>query len=290
MKTLLAAALAILAAAPAFAQSTPPKLEFEVASIRAVQLDNPNQIAAGLRMDGSQAHFGAVTIKNLVSRAYDVQAGLITGPDWITTQRFDIDAKLPEGSTTDQIPQMLQSLLAERFGLKIHHDSKEMPAYALILGKPPLNLKEAPADSTPPAPNSAVSANVAASAAGVSMNLEGGGSYTFANNQFQFHKVTMDVLALQLARYMDSPVVNLTALKGTYDLTLNVTQEDYYILLVRLGANNGAILPPQAMPLLNGTPASLFDSIEQQGLRLDKRKLPLDTITVDQINQTPSDN
>jgi uncharacterized protein (TIGR03435 family) len=291
MKALCALALGIVAATSTFGQTaTQPKLEFVVASIRPSQSSAADRVDAGLRMDGSQARFGALSIKNLIARAYNVQPNLITGPDWISSDRFDISAKLPEGSTTDQIPQMLQSLLADRFGLKIHRETKDVPAYALVLGKSPLKLKELPPDSEPKDTSGAVNVAVSGSAQGVSMDLDNGSSSSFANDQFQFTKVTMDVLASQLSRFMDRPVVNMTSLKGNYDLTLPVTQQDYYILLVRSGANAGVALPPQAIALLNGTPTSLFDSLDQQGLHLDARKLPLDQIVVDQALQTPTEN
>lgn len=277
--------------AAATAQSPSPKLEFEVASIRPVQPTDPGRVDAGLRMDGSQAHFGALSIKNLIARAYRIQPSLISGPDWISSERFDISAKLPEGATTDQIPEMLQSLLAERFGLKIHFEKKDLPAYALVLGKPPLKLKElTPDEEQETKNNGAVNVAVSGSAQGVSMDLGNGSSFTFADDQFQFTKVTMDIVAVELARFLDRPVVNMTNLQGNYSFTLPVTQEDYYILLVRSGANAGVALPPRALALLNGSPASLFDSLDAEGLHLDSRKLPLDTIIVDQALQTPTEN
>ena len=302
MKSLCAIAIALCAATLAFGQasvtdqSSPasqpasPKLEFEVASIRPAQSNDTNRVDAGLRMDGAQAHFGALSLKNLIARAYHIQSNLITGPDWISSQRFDISAKLPEGATTDQIPEMLQSLLAERFGLRIHFENKDQPAYALIIGKSSLKLKPLPPDADQQKGNGTVNLAVSGSDQGVSMDLGNGSSYAFANDQFQFTKVTMDVLALRLSLYLDRPVINMTDLKGNYDLTLPVTQEDYYILLVRSGANAGVTLPPRALALLNGTPTSLFDALDAEGLHLDARKLPLDTIVVDQALQTPTEN
>ncbi len=267
-----------------------PKLEFEVASIRPTQSTGPNRVDVGVRMDGSQAHMTALSIKNLIARAYDVQANLISGPDWMASERFDIDAKLPEGATMQQIPEMLQSLLEQRFGLKVHRESKDMPAYALVLGKTPIKFKETPETSQSGPGNGSVNVAVSGSVEGVSMDLGNGSSVTFANDQFVFKKVTMEMLALQLARYLDRPVVNMTDLKGNYDLTLPVTHEDYFVLLVRSGANAGVALPPQAMPLLSASPVSLFDALDDQGLHLDARKLPLQMVVVDHVSQTPTEN
>lgn len=291
-KALCAIAVGVLAAAVAFGQAG-PKLEFEVASIRPWQPSGQDRVDAGLRMDGAQAYFTALSIKNYIAMAYHVEADRITGPDWIASERFDINAKLPDGATTAQVPEMMQSLLAARFGLKVHHETKDMPAYALVLGKSPVKLKELPPDpATPPAqPAAPVNVTASGSAAGVSIKLGNGSSATFSNDEFVFKKVTTDMLAAQLSRYSDRPIVNMTDLKGSYDLTLAVTPEDYRILLIRSAVNAGVALPPQALHLLDtGSPDSLFDALNQQGLRLDSRKLPMDLVVVDQVLRTPTPN
>ena len=137
----------------------------------------------------------------------------------------------------------------------------------------------------------AVNVAVSGSAAGVSVDLGNGSYYTFANNQFEFKKTSMNVVAERLERFMDRPIVNMTALTGNYDLTLPLTPEDYRALLVRSAVNAGVDLPPPALRLLDaGPPVSLFDAIDQLGLHLDARKLPLDMIVVDSAVQTPTDN
>lgn len=265
-------------------------MEFEVASVRLSQPSGPNRVDVGLRMDGSQAHFGSLNLKEYIAMAYRVKASRVSGPDWLAAQRFDISAKLPDGSTTDQIPEMLQSLLAERFQLKIHREARDLPAYALVLSKSPPKLKQTP-DSEPPDTKGTVNITASGSAAGVSINLGNGSYYTFANNQFEFKKVSMDVLAEALERYLDRPVVNMTALTGNYDFTLSLTPEDYRVLLIRSAVNAGVALPPQALRLLDNGPAvSLFDALDQLGLHPDARKMPLDLIVVDQALQTPTDN
>src|SRR5205814_5568237 len=75
------------------------------------------------------------------------------GPDSMKSQRFDILAKMPEGATKEQVPEMLQALLAERFQLKVHRENREQSIYALVVGKGGPKLKEAAPDpETPPAP------------------------------------------------------------------------------------------------------------------------------------------
>jgi uncharacterized protein (TIGR03435 family) len=133
-------ALAILSAVAS--GQAGPKLEFEVASIRPSQTSPDARVDVGLRLDGSQAHIASLTLRDYLAMAYGVKAYQISGPDWIASDRFDLSAKLPAGSNSGQIPEMLQTFLAERFGLKYHRDQKELPVYALILGKTPLKLQK----------------------------------------------------------------------------------------------------------------------------------------------------
>ncbi len=268
-------------------------LEFEVASVRpSAPQSADNRVDIGLHLDGSQARIASFTFKAFVAMAYRVKAYQISGPDWVGTDRFDLNAKLPAGATSDQIPEMLQALLADRFQLKFHRDKKELPVYALVLGKTPLKLKEVPPspadeDNGPPATNVAASG----SGAGVSVDLGHGSSYTFANNKFEAKKFGMDTLATTLERYVDRPIVNLTELKGKYDVTLEVTPEDYQAMLIRVAISAGLVLPPEALRLIDGnTPASLMDAIQQAGLKLDARKAPLDFLVIDQARKTPTDN
>ena len=285
-------AIAFLAATtPAHAQSAPATPAFEVASIRPSQPSGADRVDAGLHMDGSQARFGSLNLKDYVAIAYRVPQSRVTGPDWISEQRFDIRAKLPDGATTQQIPEMMQSLLAQRFQLKVHRETRNLPAYALVVGKQPLKLKEAAPDTVQPGTQGNVNVAASGSAAGVSVDLGNGRSFTFANNQFVAKKISTDILASELSPYLDRPVVNMTGLKGSYDLTLDVTPDDYRILLIRSAVNAGVVLPPPALHLLEGgRPESLFDSLDQQGLHLEGRTLPLDMIVVDQALQTPTEN
>src|SRR5215468_9593276 len=106
------------------------KVEFEVASIKPSPDMGPNN-SAGLHIDGAQIRVTWLSLKDYIGMAYRTKLPQISGPEWMAAERFDIAAKLPEGTTTAQIPEMLQSLLADRFGMKSHHERKEFPVYAL---------------------------------------------------------------------------------------------------------------------------------------------------------------
>lgn len=279
--------LGLMASTGLFAQS----LQFEVASLRPSDARGQEQsVQVGLRMDGSQAHIARFTLKEYVAMAYRVRSPQVSGPEWISTDRFDLNAKLPSGATANDVPEMLQSLLVERFQLKVHREKKEFAVYALIQDpKNPLTVKELPADDAPAAP--AVDIAGEGSAKGVSVNLGNGAYYTFANDKFEFHKVNMQTLAVSIERYVDRPVIDLTQLPGRYDITLPVTQEDFQALLMRAAINSGVQLPPQALRLLDGgSSASLFAAFQKVGLKIDARKSPLDMVVVDGGLKTPIDN
>src|ERR1044071_6990321 len=101
-----------------FAQNSRPA--FEVASIRP-SINAPRQaVSAAGRTDGAQFRIAGLTIRDYISMGYAVKLNQISGPDWITTDRFDIAATLPVGSRPDQVPSMMETLLEDRFELKAH--------------------------------------------------------------------------------------------------------------------------------------------------------------------------
>ena len=233
-----------------------------------------------------------MSFKDYIGMAYRVRAYQIQGPDWMAEQRFDLVATLPAGSSTAQFPQMVQALLAERFNLKLHHDKKEFPVYVLEVGKTPLKLQASKPDPKVETADKSV-ANIAASGSnqGVSVNLGEGSSYTFANNRFEATKLTMMQFAGNLERFVDRPIVDMTGLDGRYDFSLDLTEDDYRLMLIRAGVNSGVVLPPAALRLLeNGSPVSLFDAMQKLGLKLDARKAPLDVVVIDEARKTPTDN
>lgn len=101
----------------------------------------------------------------------------------------------------------------------------------------------------------------------------------------------MATLAAILERFVDRPIVDMTELKGSYDLALDVTQEDYRAMLIHAAVAAGVTLPPEAMRLLDSASlASLFDALQKVGLKLDASKAPLDLLVIDEARKTPTDN
>jgi uncharacterized protein (TIGR03435 family) len=294
MKPIHSVSLLVFTSVTVFCQAPAAHPEFDVASVRPaapINASGQEKVNLGVHMDGSHVRIASFSLRDLVVRAYGVKAAQVTGPDWIASERYDVNATLPAGSTADDIPVMLQALLADRFKLKVHRDKKEFPVYALILGKTPLKLVEDALDPDTGESKGAVNTMASGSAAGVSVNLGRGSYYTFADNQFEAKKMSVDRLCLQLERYVDRPIINMTDLKGTYDVTLKLTPEDYQAMLIRIAVNSGVVLPPQVLQYMEGNSiGSLFEAIQQAGLKLDARKAPLDLIVVDQAQKTPTEN
>jgi uncharacterized protein (TIGR03435 family) len=287
--------LAILLAASSFAQAPAqsPRPEFEVASIKPYAASGPNEVAVGVHVDGAQIQATGLSIRNLIAIAYRIKAALISGPDWITSERFDISAALPAGSTAAQLPEMFQSLLADRFQMKVHRDKKELPVYVLGAGKGPLKLKESPPnpDADKDEPKGTANVSAGGSAKGVGINFGHGVSFTFANNQFVATKMTMAMFAENLERFADRPIVDETGLTGQYDFTIDFTPEDYRVMLIRSAVNSGGNVRPQALRLLDhASPSALGDALQQVGLKLDSRKAPLDVLVIDDALKTPTAN
>lgn len=296
MKTIVLAALSaacLSAQGPSDLKSS--DLKFEVASVRPSQPQGMDRAAVGVHVDGAQVRIVSLPLRDYIARAYRVKLYQVTGPDWLSTERFDVSAKLPAGSTSDQMPEMLKALLEERFQLKLHRDKKESPVYALSAGKPPLKLQESPPDAAEvPAKgdvNLTASGGATANGGAVSVNLGNGSSYAFGNGKFEFRKVSMEMLTRQIERYVDRPVIDMTGLRGNYDLAIALTAEDAQAMMIRVAVNAGVVLPPQVLQLMdNSSISSLLDGFQQLGLKMDARKAPLDILVVDRSLKTPTEN
>lgn len=237
MRTIAVLALTFIAA---FAQ--PPA--FEVASIK------PNTSGSGrssTHTNDSTVIMQNVSLKQIIETAFGVKDYSFTGPGWLDTAKFDISAKLPSGADPHEIREMTQALLAERFKLAVHRESKVLPAYGLVVAKGGPKLKEVEAGK------------------GSSMNTD--------NNHLTASHTNMERLADFLARRMDRPVVDETGLKGAYDFELEWAAEEKE-------AKSDEKSPP-----------TLFTALQEQlGLRLQAKKMPLETLVVDHVERLPTEN
>jgi uncharacterized protein (TIGR03435 family) len=242
----------------------------------------------------------------LIRVAYRVKPYQVSGPDWMATERFDVLAKLPEGARQEQVPEMLQALLAERFKLTVHRESQERAVYALVVGKNGPKLKESPPDAdAPPSVPDDVNPQIRVNGRGEGMSVEISGAgigtahMSMGPNgamRLEAPKINMAALADTLSRFFDRPVVDLTELKGSYQVALDLSLED----LRNAGRNAGLLAPgigggrdgarPAADAASDPGGASIFAAVQQLGLRLEPRKTPVDLIVIDHMERNPTEN
>jgi uncharacterized protein (TIGR03435 family) len=304
------AAMLLMAGAPALAQNPSAAPAFEVASIRPSPPIDRAQLMAGklhigLSIDGARVDIGYFSLRELLCRAYDVKSYQLSGPDWLGGQRFDILAKLPEGATRDQVPEMLQALLTERFKLVVRRESKEQSVYGLLVGKNGPKLKESdPADGGQP-PGAGSQISFARDAKG--MTISGGGKFgdgpthvSMGPNgtiRLDASKVTMSRFADVLSDLVDLPVVDMTGLKGHYEVALDLSMED-----LRNAARAAGMMPPGGpmraagpglAPMAEASDPSgstVFAAVQHLGLKLERRKEMLTMIRVEHVEKTPTEN
>ena len=293
MRLTLSVLLGVAASVVLPAQSAPERPEFEVASIKpATTAPLGTQVHVGVQIDGAQVHCTYLSVKDYIRIAYQVKEYQITGPDWMASERFDIHAKLPAGGR-EHFREMLQTLLADRFQLKMHRDSKEFPVYGVVVGKGGVKMKESPLDPETDGDGGKGAINVSAEggAQGTTLRFGRGAYFTLADNKFEARKLNMAQLADSIGRFVERPVVDMTELQGTYDLTLEFTTEEYRVLLIRTALSAGVNLPPEVMRLLEGaSDETLFKGLQAMGLKLESRKAPLEVLVIDSVSKTPIQN
>lgn len=287
--------LAVISSAALFGQASAARPAFEVASIKPSAPAGIRQIRVGLHMDGSQVSGASLSVQNLIRIAFRVKNYQISGPDWMASERFDISAKLPAGAPEREVPEMLQTMLEDRFQMKMHRESKELPVYGLVMGKGGVKMQESPEDSgqQKQSDQGRSGVNVAASgqAGGVTINYGNGAYFTFADDRLEGHKLSVAAMADVLTRFTDRPVVNMTDLQGNYDFVLELSHEDFRAMMIRSAIAAGVQLSPRAMQLADAASGdSLFAAVEKLGLKLEARKAPVEVLVIDHIEKTPTEN
>ncbi|MCU1238351.1 MAG: hypothetical protein JWP63_6318 [Candidatus Solibacter sp.] len=290
MNSMRAALAAVICSAAVFAQPAPTRAEFEVVSIKPSPPPVAGQVNAGVKVDGAQVHARFLALADYIQSAYKVKNYQVVGPSWLGAERFEIDAKLPEGAKREQVPEMLQSLLADRFDLKFHRETKDFPVYALTVSKGGIKMDEIAIDPEEAKGNVEVAAQ--GGQGGTTVNLGHGSSFSIgANGTIAGTRLTMTQFADLLARFTEKPVVDMTGLKGGYTFTLQFTPEEFRAMMIRAAIAAGAALPPEALRLLDGaSDDGLLAALQRLGLKLENRKAPLEVIVVDHILRTPKEN
>jgi uncharacterized protein (TIGR03435 family) len=264
---------------------------FEVASIKPAPPPDPQGMR--VRMTGGPGtkepgRWGCenMPLRDIILFAYDIQPYQLSGPSWIDSERFEIAAKMPEGTTRPELRQMAQNLLAERFRLKAHRDRKEAAAYELVAAKGgPKLTAAAPRDLNAPMPKLDGPLRRGADGfpefpKGVPMMVSSGGRW-----KRQAVNESMQSLAEMLGRQVGRPVIDATGLPGKYDFVLNWAAPS---------AERGARLP--AGDGAGNAPAedlgpSLMTALQEQlGLKLEPKKATIEVLAIDHVEKTPTEN
>jgi uncharacterized protein (TIGR03435 family) len=307
--------------APAAKQA--PKVEFEVASIKPAQplatQAATGKFHVGMTIDGARVDIGSLSLADLIPIAFKVKPYQVSGPGWMSSERFDVIGKIPDGAGKEQVPEMLQALLADRFKLTIHRDNKDQAVYAMVVGKNGSKLKEAvPEPETPASADDSKKGIVIGSADGSQTRvIQDGKGLVVRGGQtgnmrmragpdgsmrMEASNMTMVALADALTRFVDRPVIDLTELKGGYQVTLDLSMADM-IKAARVAGFAGGALgggpaggPGGAAPASPADAASdpssntIFAAVQQLGLKLEPRKTPIEEIVVDHLEKTPTEN
>jgi len=246
---------------------------FDVASVKVHPQSGDGMIR--VRMNGGpgtpdpgRLNYENVSLKAVLGKAFDVKSYQLTSPDWTDSERYDITAKIPQGTTKEQFGAMLQTLLAERFKLTYHREKKDLPAYVLVVGKAGSKMK----------------ASEGPAAGGTSMRMQPGKATMNAAG------VSMTQLVDMLANQVDRPIVDGTELTGKYDFTLEFAPEMRN--MPGLMSGHGGAPGEGGGPVAEGESApSLFTAVQEQlGLKLEPKKAMLDLIVVDRLEKTPTEN
>lgn len=270
------------------------KPSFEVVSIKSWKLTNPASQEGQLLAHGRDPFDGrmnpngrltatAVTVERLIAWAYNIPTERITGgPAWIGSERYSVEAKAADGAMLagevsvryEQLHLMLQSLLSERFHLKMHTEAKEFPVYALLVTKSGPRLQKANRDC---------SSALTGTGEILCHGFTGGGPRVGLTGL----SITIGELAGFLSSHLDRPVVDRTGITGIFDLKFGPWNP--YLKGVPDGAGQTGNSREGNDVDFNSLP-TLFTMLEEQfGLKLEGSRAKLDTIVIDGA-QIPPEN
>jgi uncharacterized protein (TIGR03435 family) len=226
-----------------------PPASFDVASVRA----SVGRARESIQVSPDSVTMRNVSLKSSLRWAYHVMDFQVQGPEWMGSDRFDIVAKSAGPADEAQLQAMMQELLADRFKVELHRQTREVQAYLLEVGKNGPKFQE---------------------------------SQTEGESDIQAGKERMTVVTVQrapmsqlidmLSRVLQAPVVDMTGLKGRYDITIDIAK-----YLPDLQPATG---PPDIVSVL-------MTGLQQElGLKVESKKTPLEFLIVDHVEKTPAEN
>lgn len=253
-RIVLLAAMGMTAVAGLQAQSQPEAAAaFEVASIKPAK--------PGIRgfsinpLPGGRFTTSNTTLRMLISEAYHLYDFQVSGgPNWLDSYRVDIQAKADPGAKPEQLRAMLQKLLADRFGLVVHREMKELPVYALVVAKNGPKIQQ-------------------------SKDAEGSPEFrVFMRSQIMAKRAPLSLLTEALAMLLSRPVSDKTGLQGGFEYKLQWTPDQS-----QTRGGDDPLPPDPDRP-------SIFVALQEQlGLKLESQKGPVEIIVIDHAEK-PSEN
>jgi len=263
MKTIAFLSLLVTASSSSLAQQ--PK--FEIAEVRVSKTAQGFAQNFGGVLRGGRYSNRDATMLELIEAAYGVKADSVSGgPGWVSSELYDVIAKVPEGTTPATAKLMLQALLAERFNLVVRNGTSPVPRYVMTVGKGGSKLKSSAGTGTP----------------GCQPQQQSGGGgapgdlASQPNIKVTCHNLTSQAIGENLRQmaggYLDHDVVDSTNLEGTWDFDLEWT-----------GRGALAVKGPDGI--------SVFDAVSKQlGLKLEVQNVPLPSLAIVSVNRKPGAN
>jgi uncharacterized protein (TIGR03435 family) len=281
-----------------------PHLEFEVASVK-TNTSGPTMMM--MRTLPSSFNVTNLPLRMLITQAYRLSSyQFVGGPSWIDSARFDINAKAPAGSTPNQTMLMLRGLLADRFKLKVHAETREVPIYALVLARSDGKLGPKLTKTTDDCQKVQEERQAAIKAAGgglgrgrgplppgimpapgerpictTSMNATpptGGGPPVIT---MRAGGQTIAALARTLSSNLNRHVIDRTGLEGLYDYELQYAMQQAGLTTTQPGGNT------PAAPIDDGP--TIFDSLRELGLKLESERGPVEHLVIDSVERPTED-
>jgi uncharacterized protein (TIGR03435 family) len=220
---------------------------FEVASVKSAQVQGQG-LRINARVDADGVSFTNMALRGIIQRAYNLKPYQMVGPDWITGARYVIVAKAAGPAPQEKLMEMLQTLLADRFKLAFHRETRDMPGYALVVAKGGPKLKEITDDGP--------------------SEIDGGDG-----DEINFGRIPMGMLVNELVRSLGRPVLDQTGLKGRYTFKLAWAVD-------RPGGRGGDSGEPSQSP-------SIFTALQERlGLKLEPRRTPVEMFVVDHVERS----
>ena len=224
---------------------------FDVASVK----PNKARVRQSMTMNPSGIAYTSVSLLDGLQAAYGVKRYQISGPDWLVAERYDINARTGGSATNEQIRAMLQTLIADRFKLSLHREKRELPVFAILVGKNGPRLK-----------------------VGDPSGQRGMGP---APGGLAFTNTTMEDLADLLSGLptISRPVFDKTGLTARFNFTIRLTAK-----AGDESADGAKVAAAQAEPSAFG------DALDALGLKLDSQKAAIDMLIVDRAEKVPTED